>query len=414
MILVALTAGTARAASLWNMPALGILLVSCGALRPTGGKRLPRPGPAAIGGLVGLALFFLSLALFWPYTASFHLVNQGIGRADLTSGMLEMLGVWGILFAVGAVALWPAAREDSETGRRRRDLFLVGAGAAALLIALWDRAPGLSLVLFVGCLAARAGWQALRSASPEGDPDALFAAFLILLALGMIAGCEVVYFKDNYGHDLQRMNTIFKFYHQAWPLLAIGSSVFAGRAWRTAAAKRPVLRAVIVAATILALLWPINVVVSRFRQKDGPLSLDARGPLARRSPGDAAAIEWLIANAPVKSVVMEATEDPYSEFARISSHTGIPTVLGWANHEGLWRSNDPEVAERAAWVRRFYTTPDARVAWETIQKFRVTHVVVGGMERRTYPSADAVANLPFLAPVAGAADTTIYAVVRPQ
>ena len=236
-----------------------------------------------------------------------------------------------------------------------------------------------------------------------------FASFLILLALGMIAGCEVLYFKDNYGHDLQRMNTIFKFYHQAWPLLSIGAVVLAGRAWEAGGRRRVLFRAVIAAAVLVSLLYPLNAAVSRVRQKDAPFSLDARGPLLRRNAGDAAAIDWLGSHAPVNSVVLEATGDPYSEFARISSHTGIPTVLGWANHEGLWRSNDKEVAERSARIRHFYSSGDPRMAWDTIQKYHVTHVIVGDIERRAYPNAAAVANFPFLSPVV-VGSTTVYAV----
>jgi uncharacterized membrane protein len=234
----------------------------------------------------------------------------------------------------------------------------------------------------------------------------------------MIGGCEFVYFKDTYGQDLQRMNTIFKFYHQAWPLLAIGALVFVGLAWEVRAGRRIGLGAALAVLALLAVMWPVNVVVWRFRQKDGPLSLDAHGPLVQRNPGDAAVIDWLIQNAKVGSVLLEASGDPYSEFARISSHTGIPTVLGWGNHEGLWRATvaaeDPEVAARLAQIKLFYTTPDPRVASETLQRYHVTHVILGDMERRTYGSNPATGQFPFLFPVFQSGGTTVYAVARPR
>jgi YYY domain-containing protein len=412
--LVALVAGTARAASLWNMPALALLLLAAGILSATRGERLPRPGAALAGLVAGLAAFALSLLLFYPYTASFQLENRGVGRTTMFSELPEFLGVWGILVAVCLVGLWPylARDEDTESARRRRDLDLAVAAGVSLLCGLALRMPALFVVIFLGLLAARAAWRSLHA--PEGDASGVFAAFLVLLALGMIGGCEVVYLKDNYGADLQRMNTIFKFYHQAWPLLAIGGVAWAGRAWEGAGRGRRIARGVLAAAALAAILWPVNVIVSRLRQREGPFTLDGAVPLARRDPGDAAAIAWLTKNAPVRSVVLEATGDPYSDFARISAHTGIPTVMGWANHEGLWRSNDPEVTARALAVRTFYSSPDPRTAWAVLQKYRVTHVVVGNLERKTYEKAAAVGDLPFLAPVFTSGNTTVYAVAPPS
>jgi uncharacterized membrane protein len=116
--------------------------------------------------------------------------------------------------------------------------------------------------------------------------------------------------------------------------------------------------------------------------------------------------------------VLEASGDPYSEFARISTHTGIPTVLGWANHEGLWRATpqaeDPEVEERLGRIKLFYTTPDTRVALATLQKYGVTHVILGDMERRLYGSNPATTAFPFLYPVFQSGGTAVYAVARPQ
>jgi YYY domain-containing protein len=416
VLLVALVAGTARAANFWNLPAMAVLLVAGGAFRPTRGERLPRFGPALGGAFAGAAVFLLSLFLFYPYTSSFQLENRGLGRTTMFSGALELLGVWGILIALCLAGLWPrhstAPGDETEEARRRRHLILTVAARVSLAAGFFLKMPAMPILLLLLFFAALSVWRSLRGET--ADADGAFAGLLVLLGLGMIAGCELVFHKDTYGQDLQRMNTIFKYYHQAWPLLAIGGAVFAGRAWNAAPPGRRVIwRLGLSALGVLALLWPLNVTISRFRQKDGPLSLDAAGPLAKRSAGDAAAVDWLLKNAPLGSTILEASGDPYTEFARISSHTGVPTVLGWANHEGLWRNNDAEVQERLGRIRHFYTTPDPRTAWDTISKYRVTHVVVGDMERRTYPNADAVGTFPFLTPVL-TGETTIYAVTRPE
>jgi len=412
MLLVAFVAGTARSANFWNLPAMAILLVACGVLRPTRGARLPGAGQAMLGGLAGAGVWFLSLLLFLPYTLSFQLESNGLGRATMFSSLIEFAGVWGILFAVCAVGLWPRAEEDSEAARRRRDLGLVIVAAAALVAGLALQMPAMAVVLFLALLAVRAGWKSLHSAA--GDGDGVFAALLVILGLGMIGGCELVYFKDSYGTDLQRMNTIFKFYHQAWPLLAIGGAVFAGRALAAGGGRHRAQRAILTVCALLAALWPLNAAVSRLRQKDRPFSLDAHGPLVSREAGDAAVIDWLLHNAHVGSVVLEASGDPYSEFARMSSHTGIPTVLGWANHEGLWRANDPAVATRLAEIKLFYTTPNPLVARQVLNRYGVTHVVVGDMERRLYGGAAGVQAFNFLTPAFHSDGTTIYTVARPE
>jgi len=406
LLLLALVTGAAIAANLWNAPALAILLVVMGALRQTRGEGFPRFSTAALGALLGLLVFVVANLLIRPYTISYRLPYNGIGKTHAVSGLMEFLGVWGILFAVTGAGLLSSPPGETEETRRRRDFGLAIALGLAVGLALWKKIPALAVILFLGFLAARAAWSAAKR---EKDGGALYAAFLALLALGVIAGCEFVHFQDSYGENLHRMNTIFKFYHQAWPLLAIAAAVFAERAWRRAQAPRRGLAVVFAAAAFAALLYPLTATVSRLRQREGPFSLDARRALGRRNRADLDAVEWLVKNAPRGSVVLEATGDPYSEFARISSHTGIPTVMGWANHEGLWRSNEPEVALRAGQVRLFYTTPEARSAREVLERYRVTHVVVGDLERSTYGGAPLVASFPFLQRV-HAGPTGVYRV----
>jgi len=406
-LLVALVAAAAIAANLWNAPAIAGLLVFAGAARSTRGEGLPSVGAAILGALTGACAVVASLVLIMPYRASYHLPYNGIGKTHAVSGIPELLGVWGILFAVAAAGLLLWTREETEEGRRLRDFGYAIAGVLSVSLAFAKKAPALVPILFLAFLSGRAAWRSLRR---DREREILFAAFLCLLALGMIAGCELVYLKDSYGDQLHRMNTIFKFYHQAWPLLGIGAVVFAERAWRTSKSPRRLLAAVLAAATFAALLYPATAIVSRLRQNDGPLSLDARKALGRRNPGDLEAIEWLEKNAPPGSVVLEATGNPYTEYARISSHTGIPTVMGWANHEGLWRSNAPEVMARLEEVRRFYSASDPAAARGILDKHHVTHVIVGDLERTTYPDAPRVAAFPFLELIHGGA-TGVYRVV---
>ncbi len=407
-LLLALLAGTARAANNWNLPAVGLLLVFTCVFRTTQGRRLPSMADMFWGAMPGVGLLLLSLLLFFPYSRSYMLQTQGLGRATLKSELPEFLGVWAILLAAGYVGFLAAPGPDrDEKSRRRGDLVMALLAGACLVAAFVLKAPALVAIVPLGFLGLRLALRAVKS--PEGNPEDLFTGFLVFLAVGMIAGCEFVYFKDSYGQALQRMNTVFKFYHQAWPLLAVGAAVLAERAWHRSAPGPSPVRLALAAAMALSLFYPVEAAASRLRQREGPFSLDLRAALARRNSGDAAAIAWLIRHAPEGSVILEATRDPYSEFSRISSHTGIPTVLGWANHEGLWRSNDPEVAQRSAAVKAFYTTSDPRTAAALVRKYRVNFVVVGDMERRTYPGAENVGALPFLSP-ALTGSTEIYRV----
>ena len=401
--LLAVAAGTAIAANKWNTPAMGILLFCAGILRVRG-RGNPLLGRKMFwGALQGISLFIGALLLWSAYSRSYALLNRGLGKTTATSGILEFLGVWGIFFFPLLLALWPRAAKD-EASRRRAGFHLTLLFAICWLFAWFWKTPVLLLLLPLGYLAAREGWKAARS--EEGRP-LLFTCFLLLLGLAMITGCEFIHFKDNYGEKLHRLNTLFKFYHQAWPLIAVAAAVFLERAWRQWGKEKKGFQAVIAVSIFLSLLYPLNAAVSRLRQREGPFSLDATLALSRRNPADAAAIAWLEKNAPKESVVLEAAGDPYREFARVSSHTGLPTVMGWANHEGLWRANDPEVAEREGLVRRFYSGADPQEALSILQRFGVTYVVVGDLERALYPSAEGVSLYPFLDPV-HEGQTTVY------
>jgi YYY domain-containing protein len=411
-VLLAFLAGTARAANNWLLPAIAILIVGVSVLRVGAPARIPKNATDAVWGAIrGGAILLVSLALWWPYSTSYSLLRPKDGTSVLAATTMnselgEFLLFWALLLVplfVALVFLAPSRSAGGEAEARRRDFDVALLGGASVALALTTSTSVLLVLVPLGWLALTSAWRSLKA--PEADPAGVATSLMLVLGLSMVAGCEFVYFRDSYGLDLQRMNTVFKFYNQAWPLIGIAAAVLAERAWTALGDPGPrprsrlAVRTLLAACLVLSVLYPLDAALSRWRMHEGAWTLDAFPALNRRSPGDAAAIAWLGTHAPLGSIVLEASGDPYSEFARVSSHTGIPTVMGWANHEGLWRNNEQEVADRAALVKAFYSGLDERVASLFLQRYGVTHVVLGEMERSHYPGADRVSDFIFLTPV---------------
>ena len=131
-----------------------------------------------------------------------------------------------------------------------------------------------------------------------------------------------------------------------------------------------------------AAVYPVAGTYARKGGFDRAPTLDGLGWLRDRAPGDVGAIDWLNDHAPGGSVVLEAVGEDYSAFghARISTFTGLPTVLGWAGHERQWGH---DVGTRAEDVRRMYADGDA----ELLERYGVRYVVVGPLERTEYGEA---------------------------
>jgi uncharacterized membrane protein len=106
--------------------------------------------------------------------------------------------------------------------------------------------------------------------------------------------------------------------------------------------------------------------------------------MERSHPADYAAIRWLQENVSGTPVILEAVGGQYSWGGRISAHTGLPTVLGWAGHELQWRGPTPEPAIREPDIEKLYTSPVWHETRTLLDKYRIEYVVVGPLELSTY------------------------------
>jgi len=253
--------------------------------------------------------------------------------------------------------------------------------------------------------------------SPFSILHSPFSILLILIGLLLTLAPEYVYLKDVF---MTRMNTIFKFYFQAWVVWSLAG------AWQIARWLEPrevprggcsPWRAFAVALSCLliavGLLYTVLAVPARARENGTPWTLDGAAWLATAYSSDYAAIQWLNANIEGAPVIVEAPGDRHRAYVyegRVSALTGLPTVLGWAGHQRQWRGNYDEPARREAELETLFTTLDPAEAQVILARYDVAYIYVGPVERERYP-VEGLAKFAAMFPVVyEGGDVVIYGV----
>ena len=177
---------------------------------------------------------------------------------------------------------------------------------------------------------------------------------LILIGALLVLAPEFVFLRDLFGY---RINTIFKFYFQVWLMWGVAAAysvVQLGQ--RLKGTVKIIFRAGLGLLLVLSLTYPVMGLWSKtngFKPYDG-YTLDGTAYLERSNPDEDAAMEWLEA-APL-GVVAEAIGGSYSQYARMASNSGQPTVLGWDFHELQWRGGNEETGSRRVDIEHMYCT----------------------------------------------------------
>jgi uncharacterized membrane protein len=101
-------------------------------------------------------------------------------------------------------------------------------------------------------------------------------------------------------------------------------------------------------------------------------------------PDEYDAIRWLNRNVSGTPVILEAVGEGYTDYARISSRTGLPTVLGWPHHQLTWRGSDEPFKGRQEDVAQAYMSTSTREAKDILEKYEVEYVYIGYLEKEAY------------------------------
>lgn len=321
----------------WDAASYAILMALAGLallMRPGEEHRLALFGKLAGCGMLAVATAVLTAA---PFLLSFKAIASGLRWSDGHTPL------WQLAILYGHVAL-PCA------------------------------------VLLIGLFASPA----------RRDGRWVAGALLAALAVCLVALPEIGYVKDIYGADHRRANTMFKLAFEAQPVAVMGGMILVGillSSRRSAAA----LAACVLAVPLLA---PLSYAENIYKGRVTPLrahrfTLDGLGFVGRDRPDDAALIEWLRAQPPDRRILfLEAPGDSFTDSARLSAMSGVPTLLGWRGHEWLWRGDVGAVYGRGDRIAAFFRSKTLREACDFLLANGVTHLVVGDAERKSFPEMD--------------------------
>lgn len=251
-----------------------------------------------------------------------------------------------------------------------------------------------------------------------------FVLLLIVLGALLVLAPEFIFLRDLF---MSRLNTIFKFYNQAWSLWSLAGAFgvavllqeLEGR-WAL------VFRVGFALILLIALVFPLLGLLNKTNDFQIPAffqnlnsgraagdpkamqsaaqvwTLDGSVLLSRQYPDDAAAAHWLL-TAPPGVVAEAASNDAYSNFGRMAAYSGQPSILGWWWHEYQWRGTLSQMASpltnlacRAAFtisglprsraddLSCLYESNNWDTASEIISQYNIRYVVIGTLERREY------------------------------
>ena len=276
--------------------------------------------------------------------------------------------------------------------------------------------PGLAV-------AGAAFYSMLLRAKHDEERATAFSLLPLALGLYLLVGVELFYLIDFFGN---RMNTVFKAYYQAWLLLAIVSAyglyyVHSGPMRASPASdeeppKPSRLRlgtplkygwlGLVVLVVLASFYYPVGAALDRTKGS-GAKTLDGLAFLQAGRTGEYEAIRWLQNDAPWGRMV-EAVGDDYTEYGRISSSTGLPTVLGWRGHEHQWRGSTSPFRGREEDVAQIYRSGDPDQVRTLLDTYDIRYVYVGARERAKYGQSKFDNFSSLLRPVCRTGDVVIY------
>jgi YYY domain-containing protein len=409
-----LAIGYLRAANTWDFPTY--LILSCLLILYTiiryaeipekflPGKPLWLAKTVYVLGTIGLLIGFTTL-FYLPFTRNFATSYGSVSLWTTDHSPLSSYLVhWGVqIFILISWFVWETREWLASTPVSSLKKLSPYISLMQIVLVLF----GLVLVMLtilgvqIAWLAGIMGAWALILIFRPGQPDTKRLVFFITgTALLLTLFVEMFVLTG----DIGRMNTVFKFYYQAWTFFGLAAAAAlvwlipaVSTRWKTSVST--LWQVVIVLLFFGAALYPITAATDKIRDRMSAVDTHSLNGLEFMSTShywdlvdielnqDYQAILWMQQNVVGSPVIVEANAVEYRWGNRYTIYTGLPGVLGWNWHQRQQRGfiDSNGIYNRMNDIMNFYTTTDRKTAVDFIDRYHVSYIILGQMERAYYP-----------------------------
>ena len=408
--------GSLRATNTWDYPTyLGIAvcaIVYCGLKYLNPSEKMLGSIPVNTKRIFSTLVFsgtliLLTIVLYFPFIKWF---GQGYSTIELWKGDQTPLGSflihWGFFlfiiysWVIVEIYMWMASTPLSALKPYYPYRKYIGVSLTFLtILSAAGFLSGVKILLYVFPVLISLSALVFRKNSSDSERFVLF-----LSALGLILTLIVEFLVIR--GDIGRMNTVFKFYLQAWTLLALGSAYFIPRLFYiiSKTTKYPQLKRIWITGFVLlvvsVLLFTVTSIIDKVTDRISsniPLTLDGmsfmnystylENDVLMDLSQDYHAIRWLQENITGTPTLVEANVPEYRWGNRYTVYTGLPGVVGWNWHQRQQRTINPSdwVTERVDDIGKFFSQQDLEYSKKFLIKYQVDYIIVGQLEKAIYP-----------------------------
>lgn len=310
--------------------------------------------------LVSSVCFLVSILFSLPFHLNFNQIAKGIAFVNSHTPFYQLFVLWGFFWLISFSFLIFLFKKRIIRHFRPENFFEKIARFFNIKVKIFKRKPTLITVSFL---------------------DGLILIFIAIATLLIILP-EIIYVKDIYIASYHRANTMFKLTYQAYVLYALSTGYIIVRIL-SVRRKKILLPIVYCLLTSSILIYPFFSVRSYYGLKEYQ-GLDGLKWLKGIYPDDYQGVVWLKENISGQPVILEAVGESYTDYARISANTGLPTVLGWPVHEWLWRGSYDQAGKRREEVRRIYEAKKIDEVKNLLTQYQVEYIFIGALERKQY------------------------------